>query len=163
VIKEDILNKMQAVGLVLVLALAAIAIRVAMQTGVQSPIWISGTIEVDQKFKDQLGEYSTLYIILYDNQSQMPMPYGAMKETISAQDFGDDLKYNFLITKERLQIMGGMAADNGDTPPVSLRIKARLDRDGSAGPDQPGDLVGSLPSVDFGSQHVDIQIADQIQ
>ena len=48
---------------------------------------------------------------------------------------------------------------NPDAPmPKFLRIKARFDLDGTAGPDQPGDLTGGLDHVPFGEHNVQIKI-----
>ena len=41
-----------------------------------------------------------------------------------------------------------------------LKVKARLDKDGSAGPDQPGDIVGMSQVVKRGSTNIKI-VLDQ--
>ncbi len=81
----------------------------------------------------------TLFVILYDADSPMPRPYGAMKVDLKADAKGSIFKGD--LTTENVQVMGGGAV------PKNLRIKARLDKDGTAGKDQSGDLVGSAEKV----------------
>lgn len=84
----------------------------------------------------------TLFIILYDADNPMPRPYGAMKVDLKADASGSVFKGD--LTTENVQAMGGGPV------PKNLRIKARLDKDGSAGKDQAGDLVGSQDKVKLG-------------
>lgn len=86
----------------------------------------------------------TLYVTLYDAASSMPMPYGALKV-----DLDKDAKGTFYkgeLNSTNVMIMGG-----GDVP-KTLRIKARLDKDGSAGRDEAGDLVGIADQVSLGAK-----------
>ena len=86
----------------------------------------------------------TLYVILYNADSPMPMPYGAMKV-----DLKEDAKGSFYkgdLTSANVQAMGGGPV------PKNLRVKARLDKDGSAGKDQPGDLVGTADKIKLGEK-----------
>lgn len=86
----------------------------------------------------------TLYVILYDAESQRPMPYGAIKI-----DLKEDAKGTFYtgdLTSDNVQAMGGGPV------PKNLRLKARLDKDGSAGMDSPGDLVGTAEKVKVGDK-----------
>ncbi|MBC7531864.1 MAG: hypothetical protein H7318_09815 [Oligoflexus sp.] len=95
----------------------------------------------------------TLFIILYDADSPRPMPYGAVKV-----DLREDAKGAFYkgdLTSENIQTMGGGPV------PKNLRLKARLDKDGSAGMDQPGDLVGTVEKAKAG-ETVKIKIAKAI-
>jgi len=95
----------------------------------------------------------TLFIILYDADSTRPMPYGAVKV-----DLKEDAKGTFYkgdLTSENVQTMGGGPI------PKNLRLKARLDKDGSAGMDQPGDLVGTIEKAKAGDA-VKIKIAKAI-
>lgn len=95
----------------------------------------------------------TLFVILYDADSPRPMPYGAVKI-----DLKEDAKGSFYkgdLTSENIQTMGGGPV------PKNLRLKARLDKDGSAGMDQAGDLVGTVEKVKVG-ETVKIKIAKAI-
>ncbi len=84
----------------------------------------------------------TLFIILYDADNPMPRPYGAMKVDLKADASGSIYKGD--LTTENVQAMAGGPV------PKNLKIKARLDKDGSAGKDQAGDLVGTQEKVKAG-------------
>ena len=61
------------------------------------------------------------------------------------------------ITKEKLQVM------NPNRPvPKRMRLKARLDKDGMGGMDQPGDMTGEVYDVSFGKDNVEIVINKKI-
>jgi hypothetical protein len=101
-------------------------------------------VTVDKAVEDKTAGIRTLYVIVYNNDSPMKMPYGAMKVDLKADAKGSIYKGE--ITMANLQRMN----PNAPTPTKSIRLKARLDKDGSAGMDQPGDLTGNLDSVDVG-------------
>jgi hypothetical protein len=86
----------------------------------------------------------TLYIILHDSEIQSPRPYGAVRVDLKADAKG--LVYKGDVTTADVQTMGGGPGNI----PKSFRLKARLDKDGSGGRDQPGDIVGSIPIVKAG-------------
>lgn len=134
---------------VLVLAIVA-AVTVAVYTGEKSKIIIAGKIKIAPHLQAKAKRISTLYIVLRDAQASHPMPYGAYVDRA-----GD---YNFLLTKDNIQLMGmGAGAD-----PISFNIKARLDVDGKAGADQPGDLVGELTNVASGSADIVVNITREV-
>ena len=86
----------------------------------------------------------TLFITLYNEASQAPMPYGALKIELTADAKGT--VYKGKLDTTNVMIMGGTDM------PKTLRIKARLDKDGSAGTDAAGDLVGNATGVKPGSK-----------
>jgi hypothetical protein len=86
----------------------------------------------------------TLYLTIYDEASQAPMPYGAMKVELKADAKGT--VYKGVLDTANVMIMGH------GSEPKKLRIKAKLDKDGSAGPDAVGDLVGNATGVAIGSK-----------
>lgn len=95
----------------------------------------------------------TLYVIVYDADSPRPMPWGAIKV-----DLKEDAKGAFYkgdLTTDNVQSMGGGAV------PKNIRLKARLDKDGSAGMDSAGDLTGQVEKVKVGDK-VKIKIAKSI-
>lgn len=100
-------------------------------------------VTVDGKVLDAAKGIRTLYVIVYDAASPMPRPYGAMKVDLKADASGTLYKGD--LTDGNLQVMGA------PTPPSELRLKARLDKDGSAGKDQPGDIVGNVEKIAAGS------------
>ncbi|WP_141732326.1 hypothetical protein [Oligoflexus tunisiensis] len=100
-------------------------------------------VTVDGEVAKKTSGVRTLYVIVYDNESKMPMPYGALKVDLKADAKGSIYKGD--ITMANLQRM------NPDAPaPKSIRLKARLDKDGAAGKDQSGDAVGQVDSVKVG-------------
>jgi len=146
------MKNVKLLGAAIVIISMAIALVMAIRMGEKSPIYVSGTISLEQGLEDRARGINTLYIIVYDAESQMPMPYGAVRKRLSEPATPGAFR-EFSITREKLQLM------NENLPsPRYMRIKARLDLDGIAGMDQPGDLTGEVERVVFGSEGVDIHI-----
>lgn len=101
----------------------------------------------DAKLAKKGAKIHTLYITLYDADSAMPRPYGAAKINLD-KDPAKGLVFIGTLDTTNVAVMGG-----GDMP-KHLKIKARLDKDGSAGPDEVGDLVGINAKVDAGAKAV---------
>ena len=141
-------------GVVLVVILG-LAIVAALQFGQRSPIIASGSVHLSPSLTAAAKGVRTLYITVFDANSPMPMPYGAMRAALE-QD-AEGLFYEFVLTPERLRVM------NPNAPlPTTLRIKARLDRDGRGGRDQTGDLTGEVTNVAAGSSAVKVSIEKEI-
>lgn len=139
-------------GIVVIMALA---FYLALDMGQKSPIYAAGRIELDPALARDAQGIATLYIIVNDPASPMPMPLGAVKERLEG-DFSGSIP--FFLTKEKMIMM------NPDAPmPQVLRLKARLDMDGLAGMDQPGDLVGIIEGVNLGASDLTIRIDRRIQ
>jgi hypothetical protein len=94
-------------------------------------------VTVDDKVATKTLGIRTLYVIVYDTESKMPMPYGAMKVELKADAKGS-------IYKGELTTANVVSMNPGAPLPKTLRLKARLDKDGAAGKDQPGDAVGNI-------------------
>ncbi len=138
----------------MVLVAAVVGLMTAANMGEKSPAYARGQVSLPAALSADAASIKTLFIVVYDEDSPMPMPYGAMKERLrSPITAGEDWSFDFLITKEKLQVMNERALE-----PKRMRLKVRLDRDGVAGPDQPGDLTGQVQGVPFGSQDVQIAI-----
>jgi hypothetical protein len=90
----------------------------------------------DAKLAAKGAGVHTLFITIYDAASQAPRPYGAVKVDL-AKDASKGTIYKGTLDQNNVMVMGG-----GEMP-KKLRIKAKLDKDGSAGPDEAGDLVGT--------------------
>jgi hypothetical protein len=133
--------------LILGLGLLVIAISVtsALFFGETSPVIAQGRIVLSEELTAQAQGMRRLFIIVRDAESPMPMPWGALDVTLSADPSGD--VYSFILTRDNLRIM-----NQGGPLPKKLSLKARLDLDGIAGLDEPGDIVGSIGPVDFGSK-----------
>jgi hypothetical protein len=122
----------------------------------QPTIFARGDIALASELIDKAKGIETLFIVVFDADNPMPMPYGAMRDKITLS--GTSQISDFILTPERLQIM------RPDAPvPKNFRLKVRLDRDGQAGPDQPGDLVGQIDRVAYGTDNIHLSITQVVQ
>lgn len=148
------MKRITLIGILIVGLVAAIAISVALNTGEKSPIYVAGTVELPSELRADAEGIQTMFVTIFDEESQMPMPYGAMKEYLP-NDLSRPIE--FALTKEKMQIM------NPNMPmPRYMRVKVRFDKDGMGGADQPGDLVGVVEHVQFGSDNVRLKIQQKI-
>ena len=122
--------------------------------GETSPVIAEGTIVLSPELNSQAQGMRTVYIIVRDPASPMPMPLGAMVTTISSDPQGQVM--TFKLTKDNLRMMNPSAEH-----PAKIVIKARLDLDGLGGADTPGDIVGKSDSVDWGSKNITVKL-DQL-
>lgn len=150
-------NKRQNERRILIAALTiviAACIGAAIFFGQTSPVIAEGKVVLKPEFDAQAQGMRTVYIIVRDPASPMPMPYGAMATTLTSDATGNVM--NFKLTKENLRVMA-----EASNPPQKVTIKARLDMDGLGGSDQPGDIVGILENVDWGARNLTIAL-DQL-
>lgn len=143
------------IGLGIVVAAIVVAIVAAMDMGEKSPVYVSGEIYLPESLRADAAGVETLFVIVYDEASPMPMPFGAQKEKVPV-DLSKPIP--FLVTKEALRTMNPDAP-----PPQTMRVKVRIDKDGVAGPDQPGDLAGEVTGVAFGTQNQKIEILKKVE
>ena len=106
------------------------------------------TVEVEVKGKtDNAKGIRTLFVIVYDSASKTPRPYGALKVDLKADPTGTVYKGDLTTgTTGNVTVMGE------STTPKTIRIKARLDKDGSAGGDQPGDFSATVDNINVGEK-----------
>lgn len=95
--------------------------------------------------KANATHHKVIYISLFGSDS--PMPYAAMREHI---EVGNTLDLReIIVTAEKLTVM------NPDREqPQLMRVKVRLDADGTAGPDSPGDITGQAEPVQWGGGEI---------
>ena len=155
------MKKLGLIGGVVIAAVVVIAVLVAGSMGETSDIYASGRVVLDPKLKDAAKGIRTLFIIA--SGPDRPMPLGAQRTTLTGD--ADGVVYTFTLTKDNFQTMGGGAAmaAGGNALPAKFRLKARLDQDGAAGPDQPGDLVGDVKEVTLGAKGVEIVIDRRVE
>lgn len=135
-----------AVGIGSVIVLAIVT---ASQLGQTNPAMARGRVVLADELKSAASDIHTLFLIV--SPTDMPMPYGAFRKTVG--DVAPGVIYEFALTYDNLQRM------RMDLPwPEPFKLKARLDRDGVAGPDQPGDLVGELAPLSPGAQDLEVRI-----
>ena len=130
-------------------------IGAALFFGETSPLVAKGRVKLVPTLVAQAKGARTLFLIVRDAESPMPMPWGAMSVTLN-KDVTEDV-YEFTLTRDNLRVMNTAAQ-----PPKNLILKARLDMDGMGGADMPGDLTGSVSGVAFGSSDVTITIDNLI-
>lgn len=146
------MKKLIPICLLLLVVFVGLGLYKALKTGEKSPIYLSGNINISKPLIEKIKNQDTLYLVLYDKNSPMPMPYGAVREKFDP-NVAKKGKIGFLITKEKLQLMN----ENSPVPKV-FRFKVRIDKDGIGGRDQIGDLTGELGEVNYGNKNVAIDI-----
>ena len=123
-------------------AAVAGSITIVSRFAETAPIIVSGTLGIQKNLQKNVVGHSHLFIVLFDQESKMPMPYAAVRYRLQPEsDFTGDF-FSFFLTEQNTQIM-----NPGLPKPKKLRVKARLDRDGTAGPDQLGDLTGEISDI----------------
>jgi len=143
------MKKLGLIGVVAIGAVIVIAAITAGQMGETSHAFARGKIVLSDQLSGAAAGTRTLFIIA--SGPDRPMPLGAFKKTL-----GSDAKgafYDFVLTKDNMQRMMG-----DEAWPETFKLKARLDKDGMAGPDQPGDLVGEVFPVSVGAEGIEIRI-----
>ena len=143
------MKKIGWIGALIVGLMLVVAVVMAGQMGETSPAFARGRVILDDAVREQAQGADTLFVIM--SGPDRPMPLGALRHKLTSEPSG--VIYEFALTKESMQMMMG----GGDVP-ETFKLKARLDRDGVAGPDQPGDLTGEILAVPRGSKGVDIRI-----
>ncbi len=142
---------LMGLGLVVVFG----CIGAALFFGETSPVVAQGKVVLPETMTPQAQGMRTLFLIVRDAESPMPMPWGALVTTLSTDPSG--LVYEFKLTKDNLRIMNP-AAD----APKKLIIKARLDLDGLGGADMPGDIIGTASDIPFGGKDIVINLTDLV-
>mgnify|MGYP006280105947 CR=1 FL=1 len=124
-------------------AFAAIIVGVAANFADEPKIIARANIKISDDIKSLATHHSTLFVTVFEGDN--PMPYGAMREPITVNSEGG--LRQIVLTEEKLMVM-----DSSRPRPERMRIKVRLDADGSAGPDQPGDITGQISGIEWGSK-----------
>lgn len=143
------------VGIIVVMG---VAIGSAFLMGNRSPVVAEGKVVLPDDFKNDATYIKYLFVIVHDADSQRPMPYSAIK--IRLGDISERREFSFMLTPENLRAMDVNMM--GTEPPKYIRLKARLDKDGVGGADQPGDLVGQIDRVASGKRNLEIKITEKI-
>lgn len=112
----------------------------------------SGTISLDSKLEEKAKGIRTLFVTIFNAESSQPVPYGSQKIDLKKDAKGQFAEFNLTTGN-----IARMQASAGKTL-MKMRIKARLDKDGSAGVDQPGDLIGVIDNIDVGAKNLKLMI-----
>lgn len=134
-------------GLLAIIVLVAVLV-VAGRFSEKSPVFAEGELSIAPELVDRARELRNLFIVVYDQDSPSPMPYGALRVPLTSAPQGTF--HHFILTKENLSVMAGKQAGHL----TLLRIKARLSSSGFIGQDSQGDLWGEVTDVPLGATQV---------
>lgn len=152
------MKKILLPSLIVLIAIVGMSIVSAFNFGEKSPIYVKGEVRISDALRDSLEGISTMFVVIYDLDSPMPMPFGAMRERLSAEQLTGGGPIPFLVTKEKLQMM------NPNAPmPKRMSVKVRMDKDGLGGRDQPGDLTGVISELHFGASDVTVDVNELVK
>ncbi len=149
-------KQQRLIMLALMTIVIAAAIGAAFFFGKTSGIIASGKIVLKPDLISQAQGMRTLFIIVRDPSSPMPMPLGALAVTLSEDPAAT--VYEFKLTKDNLRMMGASEEQH----PAKITVKARLDMDGLGGGDTPGDIVGQAEGVLWGEENLTIELTELI-
>ena len=135
--------------------LCALLIWIGANFAQQSPVYARGYLELDPELEQDAADIRHLFLSVFDADSPLPMPYGAQRVVLSKSAKGRF--YEFVLSKDNTTVMNTQR----DTP-QRLRVKARLDRDGIAGPDKKGDFTGETDALPIGSSGITLKIDKRI-
>ena len=143
------MKKLGLFGGVALVIMILVAALMAGQMGETSHAYAKGQVVLAPELNVAAKGIHTLFIIA--SRVDGPMPLGAFKKTLGSDAEG--AFYDFVLTKDNMQLMAG-----DGTWPAEIKLKARLDMDGFAGPDQPGDIVGEVFPVALGQDGIEIRL-----
>lgn len=108
----------------------------------------SGKLVLPKELAEKAKGIRTVFISVHDPKAAAPMPCAAQKLTLTKDAEGDF--FTFALKDESLMLMACPSV------PETMNLKAKLDRDGSAGRDGNGDIVGTIQNVKKGSANLTI-------
>ena len=135
--------------------ITAIVVLATVQLAEKPEIVLAGELKIESGLEDYASANKTLFIIIYSEDPAMPMPLGVMKEPVYVTEAGTIRRFSVTPSKV-MQMM------NKGPIPDTFRIKARLDRDGMGGKDQPGDITANVSGINYGDENVVINFDTKI-
>jgi len=139
------------IGGIVILMSVILALVLAVKYGEKEAMYFSGKVTLDPKLETDARDIRTLYLSLFDDAVESRRPYGAMRIQLTSTPKGRVA--SFTANRDTVQVMFP-----GSGSPSMFRIRARLDRDGLAGPARPGDLIGEISNIKSGSRNIEINI-----
>jgi hypothetical protein len=127
-----------------ILALVGLALSSA---ALAKPV-VSGELLLPKSLNEKAKGIRTIFISIQDPKAASPMPCAAQKFTIDKDAEGTFLK--FTLDTDSLMMMAC------PTVPEVMSLKVKLDKDGSAGRDSAGDIVGVAQKVKKGATNVKV-------
>ena len=137
------------------MTITGIITLLTMKSAVKPEIIVAGELHIKEGLQIDALNNRTLFIVLYSEDPNKPMPLGVMREAVTVSQAGKIRRYS--VTPSKVQAMMSK-----DPIPQVFRIKARLDRDGAGGRDQPGDIIGEVSGVTYGSEDITINFNKKI-
>lgn len=99
--------------------------------------------------KAPASDSRTIFLVVQDPSSPMPMPCAAQKIELTKPLAGE---LAFTLDSDKMQLMACPAV------PEVFHLKAKLDKDGSAGKDSTGDIVGIAQNIKKGAKNVNVTL-----
>lgn len=114
----------------------------------------SGKLVLPPELSAKAKGIRTVFLTIQDPKATTPMPCAAKKFTLDKDAQGEFL--SFTLDETSLMMMACSQL------PETMNLKAKLDKDGSAGRDAAGDIVGTLTGVKKGSDKLTIKLEKAI-
>lgn len=111
---------------------------------------VSGKLTLSKELTAKAKGIRTVYISILDPQSPMPMPCAAQKFTLVKDAEGSFL--DFTVDSDQAVMMACAEI------PAEMNLKVKLDKDGNAGRDSSGDIVGVKSGVKKGAKGIAITL-----
>ncbi len=99
--------------------------------------------------KSPSSDSRTIFLIVQDPSSPAPMPCAAQKIELAKPLEGE---ISFALDSDKIQLMACSEV------PAVFHLKAKLDKDGSAGRDATGDVIGIAEKVKKGAKNVKVTL-----
>lgn len=109
---------------------------------------VSGKLALSKALSTKSQGIRTVFISILDPKAQAPMPCAAQKFVLEKDAAGEFL--DFSLDSESLMMMACAEI------PGTIKLKAKLDRDGNAGRDSSGDIVGFANNIKKGTKNVNV-------
>lgn len=115
----------------------------AYTNGRPSPTYLQMTVKILPQFRQRAQTMDTLFFIFRKDAAPSSPVWLVYRERL-ASPLTDSRQFSF--RKENIQLVNG----DWQQMPARLHVQVRLDLDGLAGPDQPGDMIGWSPGQNLG-------------
>ena len=136
----------------ILLSILAGVVLVAGRFSEKSFVFAEGSVSIAPELEEEARHLRNLFIVIYDLENPVAMPYGALRTQLSEPPVGSF--HRFVLTPENLSVMAGKQVGTLRT----LKIKARLTSAEFIGGQGAGDLVGEVSGVTVSSDNVNIVI-----
>ena len=137
--------KSSIIGSFFVLFVVILACWGISKHSLQPFVYARVVVKMDPSLFSHTDNKHQLFLVVFDKESKLPMPYGAFRTVVS--NANKDSIGEYILTEHSLQVMNPSAPR-----PKLMRIKARLEEEGLGGADKDGDMTGYVDLVKIGSK-----------